>query len=81
MAAARPVVVSDEQLLGHLTRAHGLGFTFASGRSDALAAAMAAALRAGPAEVAQFEAAARRYAARYSRAAFTAQLLRSLGVA
>ncbi|MFN7569847.1 MAG: glycosyltransferase [Betaproteobacteria bacterium] len=81
MAAARPVIVSDEQLLGHLTRAHGLGFTFASGRSDALAAAMTAALRAAPAEVAQFEAAAGRYAARYSRAAFKTQLLRSLGVA
>lgn len=78
MSAAKPVIVSDEQLLGRLTREHELGFTFPSGNSLALRDAIHAAMQLSAGETARLAAAARRYANIYSRAAFRSALLRSL---
>ncbi|MGO8836659.1 MAG: glycosyltransferase family 4 protein [Limisphaerales bacterium] len=79
MAAGKPVIVSDEQLLGRLTREHGLGLLFPSGNVAALGECMQTASRWSPDETARFSAAARAYALRYSREAYLGALLRSLG--
>jgi glycosyltransferase involved in cell wall biosynthesis len=81
MAAARPVIVSDQNLLGRLTRERGLGWVFASGRSVDLTHAMEQALAAPAAERKRLVAAAQRYAQTYSRAVFRQRLLASLALA
>jgi len=78
MSAAKPVIVSDEQLLGRLTREHQLGFVFPSGSVPALRDAICQTTQLSADRAAQFAAAARRYAEIYSREAFCAALLRSL---
>jgi glycosyltransferase involved in cell wall biosynthesis len=78
MAAGRPVIASDEQLLGDLVRLHGLGLLFPSGNVAELAGAIRRAAAFTPPETAAYVAAASRYAGHYSRAAFRAALLRSL---
>ena len=78
MSAAKPVIVSDEQLLGRLTREHQLGFVFPSGSVTALRDAIRQATQLTAGDTARFAAAARRYAETYSREAFCAALLRSL---
>jgi glycosyltransferase involved in cell wall biosynthesis len=79
MAAGKPVIVSDEQLLGRLTREHRVGLVFSSGDVAALSAKMAEAAAFSEIDTARFAAAAKRYAELYSRAAFRSALLRSLG--
>lgn len=78
MSAARPVITSDEQLLGRLTRERRLGLVFPSGNVPALSDCIRRMAHLPPAEVASLAAAARDYANIYSRAAFRAALLRSL---
>jgi glycosyltransferase involved in cell wall biosynthesis len=78
MSAGKPVIVSDEQLLGRLTREHKLGLVFPSGNISALAQRLKQAMQFSSADVNQFSAAAQRYAQTYSRAAFRAALLQSL---
>lgn len=78
MSAAKPVIVSDEQLLGRLTREHKIGFTFPSGNVPALSSVMLQAMQLSGEGSAQFIAAAHRYANIYSRAAFRTALLHSL---
>lgn len=80
MATGKPVIASDEQLLGKLVRDHSLGWRFASGDVRALADRMAAAAVCRPAEKRRFSANAARYAERYSRDAYRQALLASLGV-
>lgn len=80
MAAGKPVVVSDEQLLGQLVRTHKIGLAFPSGDAAALRGKIAEAANFSPGETAQLAAAAKRYAGIYSRAAFRTALLRSLGI-
>jgi len=78
MSAGKPVLVSDEQLLGRLTREHQLGLVFPSGKVSALAQSLRQLSQLSPAAADRFAAAAQRYAQTYSRAAFRAALLRSL---
>lgn len=78
VSAARPVIVSDEQLLGRLTREHRLGLVFPSGDVPALRNAIHRATQLSEADLAQFAAAARNYTNTYSRAAFRSVLLGSL---
>jgi glycosyltransferase involved in cell wall biosynthesis len=78
MAAGKPVIVSDEQLLGRLTREHRLGLVFPSGNVSALAQRLNQAIQFSMADTDQFSASAQHYAKTYSRAAFRAALLRSL---
>jgi glycosyltransferase involved in cell wall biosynthesis len=78
MAARKPVIVSDEQLLGKLTRERGLGLLFPSGDAKALGASMRRAIVFSPEEKASFQEAASKYALRYSREAFREALIKSL---
>jgi glycosyltransferase involved in cell wall biosynthesis len=80
MSAGKPVIVSDEQLLGRLTREHQLGLVFPSGNVSALAQSLRKLTQLSDTDANQFTAAAQRYAKTYSRAAFRAALLRSLPV-
>jgi len=78
MAAAKPVIVSDEQLLGRLTREHRIGLLFPSGNAAALREKLAEATKFSREDAALFAAAAKRYAEIYSRTAFRSALLHSL---
>jgi glycosyltransferase involved in cell wall biosynthesis len=78
MSAAKPVIVSDEQLLGRLTREHQLGLVFPSGNVSALRDAIRQTTQLSETDTAKFAAAARGYARIYSRAAFREALLHSL---
>jgi glycosyltransferase involved in cell wall biosynthesis len=78
MSAAKPVIASDEQLLGRLTREHRLGLVFPSGNPAALRDCIRRVTQFSAADTAPFAAAARAYAGIYSRAAFRAALVRSL---
>lgn len=78
MAAGRMVIVSDEQLLGRLTRDHGLGLLFPSGDAAALRDRIVRAGKISPQEMAAYSKAAARYAAVHSREAYRAALLKSI---
>jgi glycosyltransferase involved in cell wall biosynthesis len=78
MSAARPVITSDEQLLGRLTREHRLGLVFPSGNIPALRDCISQMARLFTTGAAPFAAAARDYAKTFSREAFRAALLESL---
>jgi glycosyltransferase involved in cell wall biosynthesis len=78
MSAAKPVITSDEQLLGRLTRERRLGLVFPSGDISALCNCLRRVAQFSAADLAPFSAAARDYANHYSRAAFRNALLRSL---
>ena len=78
MAAGKPVIVSDEQLLGRLTREQHLGLLFPSGNFKILREKIQQAVALSPAALADFSAAAGAYARRYSRAAYRQALLASL---
>ncbi len=78
MSAGKPVIVSDEQLLGRLTREHQLGLVFPSGNAMALSQCIQRMTQLSTTEMAGFADAARRYAKAYSREAFRTALLRSL---
>ncbi len=80
MATGKPVIASDEQLLGRLVRDHALGWCVRSGDARALADGIAAAAIISPAEKQRFSLNATRYADRYSRSAYRRALLESLRV-
>lgn len=77
-SAGKPVIVSDEQLLGRLTREHKLGLVFPSGNVSALAQSLRQMSQLSMADLNRFSIAANHYAKTYSRAAFRAALLQSL---
>ena len=81
MAAGKPVVVSDEQLLGRLTREQGLGLLFPSGNSLALTECIRQTTVLTPNEISGYAAAARQYAQRHSREAYRRALWQSLDAA
>jgi len=78
VAAGRPVIASDEQLLGRQVRDNGLGLLFRSGDAGALGTAMMKAMTLETEERERFRDAARRYSASHSRAAYRQALLDSL---
>ena len=80
MAAGKPVIVSDEQLLGRLTREQDLGLLFPSGNVRMLRERMQQAAAFSPEETTRFLRAAGTYARRYSRTAYRRGLLESLGM-
>jgi glycosyltransferase involved in cell wall biosynthesis len=80
MAAGKPVIVSDEQLLGRLTREQGLGLLFPSGDVKMLREKIRQAAAFSPEATSGFSAATRAYALRYSRAAYRRALLASLNI-
>jgi glycosyltransferase involved in cell wall biosynthesis len=79
MSAGKPVITSDEELLGRLTRERRLGWVFPSGNVSALRDRLRQVTELSTAGLAPFSLAARAYASIYSRAAFRTALLRSLG--
>jgi len=79
MAAGKPVIASDEQLLGRLVREHGLGLLFLSGSVPALCECIRRAVQLSPEATSRFVTAARAYAERYSRGAYRLALLNALG--
>jgi glycosyltransferase involved in cell wall biosynthesis len=79
VAAQKPVIASDEQLLGHETREHGLGLLFPSGDVAALRERIIEATRLSPEQREVFRQAAAEYARRHSRAAYRAALLEAMG--
>ncbi len=78
MSAGKPVIVSDEQLLGRLTRERRLGLVFPSGNIPTLRDRIRQMTRLSATGAAPFAAAARDYSKIYSREAFRAALLASL---
>ncbi|MGA9453417.1 MAG: glycosyltransferase family 4 protein [Verrucomicrobiia bacterium] len=78
VAAGKPVIVSNEQLLGRLVREHGLGLLFPSGNLPALSECIRQAIQFSPEVIGRFATAARAYAERYSRAAYRLALLNAL---
>lgn len=79
MSAGKPVIASDEQLLGRLVREHGLGLLFLSGSVPALGECIRRAVQLSPEATSRFATAARAYAERYSRGAYRLALLNALG--
>lgn len=73
--AGKPVIASDEQLVGRLVRQYDLGPLFQSGRVPALEQAILKAGAASPAELARWQAGAENFAKTCSRAAFQATLV------
>jgi glycosyltransferase involved in cell wall biosynthesis len=77
--AGIPVIASDEELVGRLVRARGLGLLFPSGDAPALGRALLQALNPSPQQVESWRAALRAFAGQYSRAAFRKALLSAFG--
>lgn len=79
--AGRPVVVSDEYIVGHTVREHGMGLWFPSGDARALGESVLQAVQAGAEELARWQAGARACAAQCSRAIYRRQLLAAVASA
>jgi glycosyltransferase involved in cell wall biosynthesis len=79
--AGKPVVASDEELVGRLVRECGLGLLFPSGNALALSGALAQATVASPQALAGWRDALDGFAAQHSRASFRRALLSAFGVA
>ena len=77
--AGRPVIASDEELVGRLVREHRLGPLFRSGDAAALRVVIDATARAPESELARWREAAGAYALRCSRVAWRAALVESFG--
>ena len=73
--AGRPVLASDEYLIGHVVRHYGMGILFPSGDVLALQNAMARAASASSEELALWQAGAQAYAKNCSRGAFRSALV------
>jgi glycosyltransferase involved in cell wall biosynthesis len=80
VAAGKPVIASDEQLLGRQVRDNALGLLFSTGDATALGAAMTRAMGLEPRERKRLHDAAARYAQSHSRAAYRKALLDSLRI-
>jgi glycosyltransferase involved in cell wall biosynthesis len=81
MASNKPVIASDEQLLGRLVREHQPGLLFRSGDARALRQAIQTGLTASAEDWSRWRTAARIYATQHSRAAFRNALLTAMAPA
>jgi glycosyltransferase involved in cell wall biosynthesis len=75
--AGKMVIASDEELVGRLVRKHNLGLLFPSGDVTAFQQSIVRAMNAQSQELAQWQAAAFRYAQQSSRAEFRRVLLQA----
>ena len=80
VAARKPVIASDEQLLGRQVRDNRLGLLFRSNDAGALARSMREAVGLAVDQLKEYRAAAADYASRHSRAAYRRALLTSLSL-
>lgn len=78
--AGKMVIASDEELVGRMTRAHGLGLLFPSGDATALSSSMRQAIVFTPEEKTKFHAATCNYSHRCSREAFRRTLVASFAI-
>lgn len=78
--AGRPVVASDEELVGRLVRERGLGLLFPSGNAGAFASALLKAAASTADEIARWRSAAQLFAKTCSREAFRSALLAAFDV-
>jgi hypothetical protein len=76
-AAGKPVIASDEGLVGYRVRQYGLGWLFPSGDVPALRQAILQATTASQQELQLKRLGAQRYAAQFSRAQFRRHLLQA----
>lgn len=81
IGAGLPVVVSDDGLVGRLTRERGLGILFRSGDAMELRGAIERAAQASPEEMARWRASVCADAANWTRDAFREAMLNSFGTA
>jgi glycosyltransferase involved in cell wall biosynthesis len=79
--AGRPVIASDENLIGHLVRQHGMGLLFESGNVPALQNAIIRAAAAGAGELSKWQAGAQACAKTCSRGAFRSALVAAVETA
>jgi glycosyltransferase involved in cell wall biosynthesis len=77
IGAGRPAIVSDEELLGRLTRERGLGILFRSGDAVALQHAIERAALASQEDMARWQAAVRADAPNWTQSAFCDALIAS----
>jgi len=75
VGAERPVIASDEGLIGRFIRDHGLGLAVPSGDVTALSDAIERIAHAASADLAKWQAAARTLAPQWSRGAFRNALI------
>jgi glycosyltransferase involved in cell wall biosynthesis len=78
-AAAKPVIASDEELIGRRVREHRLGLLFPSGNAATLRRCIGQMADLPEEQLAQWSQAAKKYARLCSREAFRCALLRSFG--
>jgi glycosyltransferase involved in cell wall biosynthesis len=76
--AGKPVIASDEQLVGRLVREHHLGLVFVTGKSSKLKAAIDQAATATEPQLQRWQSAAKVYAETCSLEAFRAALVSAL---
>ena len=77
VGAHKPVIASDEQLVGQRVRQHDLGLLFPTGNSEALKNAIIEAATIGAEVLTRWQANAAKYSSSCSREAFRAALLAS----
>lgn len=77
--AGKPMIASDEQLLGRRVREHGLGWLFPSGDAKALQQSLTTATLATAQQMQVLQAAVARYAATCTRECFRQSLLGAYG--
>jgi hypothetical protein len=75
--AGKPVLASDEELVGRLVRERGLGLLFRPGDVRALATALEQALAATPTEISTWQAAEKIFAHDWSRTAFRTAMVQA----
>ncbi|MDB6021661.1 MAG: glycosyltransferase, partial [Pedosphaera sp.] len=78
VGARKPVIVSDEQLLGRLTRDHGLGWLFASNQAADLGARLREASLMDSGQMAGYAKAAEIYSRLCSREAYRRALVKAV---
>ena len=78
MASGKPVIASDEQLVGRLVKDHAIGWRFPSGDAAALTGCLSRAVHCDARTRRRFQASTERYAGQYSRQAYRDALLASL---
>lgn len=76
--AGKPVLASDEYLIGHVVRRYDMGLLFPSGNVPKLQTAISSVVSASTAELARWHAGAQAYAKNCSREAFRSALVNAI---
>ena len=79
--AGKPAIASDEYLIGHIVRQHGMGLLFESGNVPELQRVILQAAAAPPDELSRWQTGAQAYAKNCSRGAFRSALVAAVEAA